>query len=249
MKRNIEEDGYLLQEEIPDLIDQINKPVHKLITRVLAYTGRRVTEALLLKPKHLHPEHDQINWRILKKNRKQKYCIECENSKVTIEKKREGDKLVTEYLCNNCEKYYDDYIEKKNDKKVRKNIPVINSKVIEWIQEFINKKGIKEEEYVFRSPCKDSNSPLPPDKYGNKPYRREWIWRIIHNAGKELNKDIHPHTLRHTFGIMLAMNDYKVPTIRKFLCHENIFTTQVYLDIAQVHMKKEIQDKPIEIET
>ena len=187
MKKNIENNGYLLEEEIPLLLDHISNKTIQMLAYTLCYSGRRVSEALLLKPKDIHKEVGEISWTILKKG---------------------GDDLV---------------IKKK----------AAYPGLIETLTEYVNYNNIGWDQYVFSTPYS-----LP---IGLNPYTRQQVWKIIHTTGEIIGKNIHPHTLRHTYGILLAMNGASFKTIQDQLDHEFASTTQVYLDIAQVHVKEDLK--------
>ena len=187
MKKNIENDGYLLEDEISLLLELINVRTIKLLAYTLCYSGRRVSEALLLQPKDIHPEVNEITWTILKKK---------------------GDKVI---------------------KKKKAAYPGL----VDSLLEYINENSIGFDQYVFSTPYS-----LP---VGTDYYSRQQVWYIIHQAGLLMDKDIHPHTLRHTYGILLAMNGASFKTIQDQLDHEYASTTQIYLDIAQVHVKEDLK--------
>ena len=186
MKKRIENEGYVLKKDIPLLLRKIHNKKLKLLTYTLAYSGRRISECLLLKPKNIHEDINEITWRIFKKH----------NKEITWKNK----------ACY--------------------------PGLIESLMSYINKNEISWDEYVFSSPF---------HKRKNKPYTRQCVWNIVHKAGNELGKNIHPHTLRHTYGIMLAMDGASFKTIQNQLDHENANTTQIYLDIGQTHVQEDLK--------
>lgn len=54
---------------------------------------------------------------------------------------------------------------------------------------------------------------------------------LVGELGKraELRKELHPHSLRHTFAVNLQDADVDLETIRDLLGHESIQTTSIYL--------------------
>lgn len=58
---------------------------------------------------------------------------------------------------------------------------------------------------------------------------------ILKKATKlsEIIKNIHPHTLRHSFSTHLLENGYAVTNLQPFLGHSKIETTLVYTHLAR----------------
>lgn len=70
---------------------------------------------------------------------------------------------------------------------------------------------------------------------------RQGFWKIVkYYAEKaDINKDITPHTLRHSFAAHLLENGASLKDIKDMLGHADISTTQVY---AQLMKNKYVQD-------
>lgn len=47
-----------------------------------------------------------------------------------------------------------------------------------------------------------------------------------------IQKDVHPHMLRHTFAVHCLKSGMNLRTVQKLLGHKNLTTTQIYLDIT-----------------
>lgn len=66
---------------------------------------------------------------------------------------------------------------------------------------------------------------------------RQDVYRIIHKLGKRLNKDISPHTLRHTFATHLLDNGADLRIVQELLGHSDVSTTQLYTHISKKRLK------------
>ena len=69
---------------------------------------------------------------------------------------------------------------------------------------------------------------------------RQGFWKIIKHYSQKagIEKDITPHTLRHSFAAHLLENGADIQSIQEMLGHSDIASTQVYSNL----LKKQIQD-------
>ena len=76
---------------------------------------------------------------------------------------------------------------------------------------------------------------------GNKgPLSARNIQKIVKKAAEKagIKKDVHPHTLRHSFATHLLENGIDIRMIQELLGHSDLNTTQLYAHISSEQLKK-----------
>lgn len=73
----------------------------------------------------------------------------------------------------------------------------------------------------------------------NPRYVRDMVKRKAKKAG--IDKDIHPHTLRHSFATDLYRESKNLRLVQKALGHSSISTTEIYTHIIDEELEKEMK--------
>ncbi len=113
----------------------------------------------------------------------------------------------------------------RNGKGGKDRLITLPKIVREKIKNLIEIENLEDKDYLFQS------------NRGTK-YNIRSLQKIVLNATKKagIKKNVHPHTLRHSFATHLVENGYDVQNVQAMLGHKSPETTLIYTHIASPNL-------------
>ena len=129
--------------------------------------------------------------------------------------------------------FFDNEIIRVIGKGSKERLIPIGTSAIRWISEYLKKsrpllmKKSKSENILFLN------------SRGSK-LSRMGVWKLIDRYVKEagIEKDVHPHTFRHSFATHLLEGGADLRAVQEMLGHADISTTQIYTHIDRDYIKQ-----------
>lgn len=86
-----------------------------------------------------------------------------------------------------------------------------------------------------------SDGPIFLNRFGNRLSNR-YLRTLVKEMGQQagLQKDLHPHALRHSFAVSLLEADVDLETIKNLLGHTKIETTSIYLHCSAEKLRSAV---------
>lgn len=97
------------------------------------------------------------------------------------------------------------------------------------------RKYLKEREYIIKK--YNLNTKFLFVKENGKKLTRQDVYVFIRGLGKNINKEISPHTIRHSFATHLLENGADLRVVQELLGHSDVSTTQLYTHISKKRLK------------
>ena len=120
----------------------------------------------------------------------------------------------------------------KGDKE---RIIPIGDVAVDWINQYLERSRNRL--------TKGKDSPYLFVNFHGNGLARQGIWKnlkvIVQAAG--IDKDVTPHTLRHSFATVLLENGADLRIVQELLGHSDISTTQIYTHISKKHLTEVYQ--------
>ena len=129
--------------------------------------------------------------------------------------------------------FFDDEVIRVFGKGSKERIIPIGSSAVKWINKYLKEsrvllmKKTKSENYLFLN------------NRGTK-LSRMGVWKIVARYVKEagIEKEVHPHTFRHSFATHLLEGGADLRAVQEMLGHADISTTQIYTHIDRDYIKQ-----------
>jgi len=129
--------------------------------------------------------------------------------------------------------FFDDEIIRVFGKGSKERLIPIGSSAINWVGEYLKKSRP-----LLMKKSKSENN-LFLNSRGSK-FSRMGVWKIIDRYVQEagIEKEVHPHTFRHSFATHLLEGGADLRAVQEMLGHADISTTQIYTHVDRDYIKQ-----------
>ena len=115
----------------------------------------------------------------------------------------------------------------------KERIVPIGSSAIYWVKEyFLKSRPLLEKKMMSENIVFLNNRGMKLSRMG--------VWKMINKYTFEagINREVHPHTFRHSFATHLLEGGADLRAVREMLGHADISTTQIYTHIDRDYIKQ-----------
>ncbi len=129
--------------------------------------------------------------------------------------------------------FFEDEIIRVFGKGSKERLIPVGSSAVKWVGEYLKKSRP-----LLMKKSKSENN-LFLNSRGSK-LSRMGVWKMIDRYVKQagIEKDVHPHTFRHSFATHLLEGGADLRAVQEMLGHADISTTQIYTHIDRDYIKQ-----------